>query len=303
MEKNVPNFLICGAAAGGTSFLSAGMMNHPEIYLPKKMRPEPHYFYKSWEYEKPFSYYLETYFKDVKTEKAIGERSSSYMFGPDVAQRTHKHLPNIKLIFMLRNPIERAWGNYRYTVIEGLEELSFLEVLEKEEERIKAQTGIWAEIQPHNYTGRGLYYKMLSKFLEYFPKEQMLMLKSELFGKNLQEDFKKVFRFLEVNENHTVVMPPSFTSLSVKDRKLQVELRKYFQNRFDFFVEATRREEDPIQYLEKNEDLKMFHQLKSNIKTEKESMPEDCRKYLQDFFRKDMEQLKTIIDFSIEDWK
>ncbi len=303
MDKRSPNFLICGAAAGGTSFLSAGMMDHPEIYLPKKMRPEPHYFYKSWEYEKPFNYYIDTYFKDVKDEKAIGERSSSYMFGPEVAERMHKHLPDIKLIFMIRNPIERAWGNYRYTVIEGLEELSFWDVLQKEEERIKAQTGIWAEIQPHNYTGRGLYHKMLSKFLEYFPKEQMLMLKSETFGKDLQNDFKRVFRFLGVSEDHKVVMPPSFTSLSVHDRKLQVELRKYFQNRFDLFVEATRREEDPIHYIEKDDDLKMFHLLRSNIKSEKEAMPDDCRKYLQNFFKDDIEKLRSIVDFSVDDWK
>ncbi len=297
-----PNFLICGAAASGTSFLSVGMMNHPEIYLPKKMRPEPHYFYKSWEYKKPFSYYIDTYFKDVKHEKAIGERSSSYMFGSKVAERIYNHLPNVKLIFMLRNPIERAWGNYRYTVLEGLEELSFLETLEREEERIKSQTEIWAEIQPYNYTGRGMYFKMLSEFLRYFPKAQLLMLKSETFGKNLQKDYKHVFRFLDVNENYTVAMPPSFTSLSVKDRKLQVKLRKYFQSRFDLFVEATRKTEDLVQNIEKDEDLKMFHLLKNNIKSEKEDMAADCRKYLQDLFSKDIQQLKTIVNFSVDDW-
>ena len=59
-----PNFIICGSSASGTSFLTTGMIGHPEIYLPKKIRPEPHYFYKSWEFQKSFKeYYLKNIFQ------------------------------------------------------------------------------------------------------------------------------------------------------------------------------------------------------------------------------------------------
>ena len=298
-----PNFIICGTSAGGTSFLTAGIINHPEIYLPKEMRPEPHYFYKSWEYEKPFSYYEEKYFKDVKNQIAIGERSSSYMFGENVAERMHKHLPDLKLIFMLRNPIERAFANYRYTVLEGLEELSFEEVLVKEPERIKAQTGIWAEIQPHNYTGRGFYYEQLKKFMQYFSPEKMLILKSDTFGKNPVEDFKKVFRFLGVNEDFHVEVPPSFTSFSVKNSSLQVKLRGYFQNRFDLFIETIRMKEDASVHIQNKEDQKNYELLKANLLDRKEAMPDSCRKYLQGVFKQDIEKLKNIVDFPVDDWK
>ncbi|MBL7912849.1 MAG: sulfotransferase [Bacteroidia bacterium] len=298
-----PNFIIGGTSAGGTSFLTAGIINHPEIYLPKEMRPEPHYFYKSWEYEKPFSYYEDKYFKDVKGQKAIGERSSSYMFGENVAERMYKHLPDIKLIFMLRNPIERAFANYRYTVLEGLEELSFEEVLEREPERIKAQQGIWAEIQPHNYTGRGFYYEQLNKFMQYYPKEKMLILKSDAFGKNPVEDFKRVFRFLGVDENYKVEVPPSFTSLSVKDNALQVKLRAYFQDRFDLFIETIRMKEDASIHIQNEQDKKHYELMKSNLLDRKEAMPESCRTYLQGVFKNDIEKLKSIVDFPVDDWK
>ena len=156
MNSKYPNFIIGGTSAGGTSFLSAILIQHKEIFLPKKMRPEPHFFYKSWEFEKGSDYYLERWFKSVPEEaKAIGERSSSYMFGgDDVALKIREFNPNMKFIFTLRNPIERAWANYRYTVLQGLEENTFEEALKNEKERVEAQKGIWKEIQPYNYTER-----------------------------------------------------------------------------------------------------------------------------------------------------
>ena len=67
-----PNFIIGGTAAGGTSFLAAILFQHPEIYLPAEMRPEPHYYYKSWEYKKGLDYYSslepEEFVKFVKKE-------------------------------------------------------------------------------------------------------------------------------------------------------------------------------------------------------------------------------------------
>ena len=58
--------------------------------------------------------------RDVKKQSAIGERSSSYLYHKESAKRISQNLPNIKLIFVLRNPIERTWANYRYTVLSGL---------------------------------------------------------------------------------------------------------------------------------------------------------------------------------------
>ena len=102
------------------------------------------------------------------------------MFGDKVPSRMQKVLPSAKLIFILRNPIERAYANYRYTVLEGLEPNSFSYSLRNEGDRIKNQIGIWSEIQPFNYTGRGFYYNQLKNFLKFYPREQMLILKSRV---------------------------------------------------------------------------------------------------------------------------
>ena len=299
-----PNFIICGSSASGTSFLTTGMIDHPEIYLPKKIRPEPHYFYKSWEFQKSFKeYYLKKYFSNVKNEIAIGERSSSYMFGDKVPSRMQKVLPSAKLIFILRNPIERAYANYRYTVLEGLEPHSFSYSLKNENERIKNQKGIWSEIQPYNYTGRGLYFNQLKNFLKFYPREQMLILKSESFGKNIQNDFIEVFNFLNVSTNFIVRRPPKFSSLNVIDPSLQVRLREYFKVKFDNIVEAIRKNEDTDKYLETKKDYENLSLMIENLKSKKLDMNQEDRSYLQSFYKEDIEKLQQLVAFDLSDWK
>ena len=131
----LPNFLIAGVSASGTSFLAESIEQHPDIYLPYPMEPECHFFFKSWEYKK-LKYYSNKWFKDVKNENAVGERSSSYLFGGNKTAKRFFKYSNVKLIFCVRNPIERAWANYRFTVLQGYEHLSFIEALKKEKKRI-----------------------------------------------------------------------------------------------------------------------------------------------------------------------
>ena len=121
-----PNFIISGAVASGTSFLSHSIKDHPQIYLPKIMRPECGFFYKSWEYKKGLDYYRRRWFSDAMDEIAVGERSSLYLHGVfnNVAQRIRNSYPDIKLIFCLRNPTERAFANYRFTTFSSYYGLS-----------------------------------------------------------------------------------------------------------------------------------------------------------------------------------
>ena len=304
-EFKPPNFLIGGTAAGGTSYLSNILVQHPEIYLPTKMRPEPHYFYKSWEFNKGPEEYLSKWFRDVPVEAlAVGERTSSYLFGGrQVAERIFHFNPGMKLIFTLRNPIERTWANYRYTVLEGLEDLDFTSALDSEEDRIQNQQGQWAEIQPHNYTGRGFYGRQLLQFLEFFPRKNILILKSELLSSNLLNELDKIYDFLQISKpSFKYKITPNHTSLSVRDPLKQMQLREYFQERFDIVIEAIRREESLASLVENNSDLEMFAILKSNLLTVKNKMKTRDRSYLQKLFSSDIKEVNQIIDFDTSDW-
>lgn len=301
-----PNFIIGGTSAGGTSFLSTILVQHPQIYLPKEMRPEPHFFYKSWEYEKGEEYYLSRWFHNVPdSAKAVGERSSSYLFGgASVAKKIAQVYPNMKFIFTLRNPIERAWANYRYTVLEGLEDLSFDEALKEEQARVRGQSGIWAEIQPYNYTGRGFYAKQICDYYKYFPPENFLFTKSELLSIQTEIELQKIYEFLELTElNFQYKRTPDHTSGNVINPKLQMELRKYFGERFDKIIEAIRRQEEIGKYGTNFQDKEKIKQLKENMSGKKAPMSALAREFLYNLYLPDIKKLKQYIDFDIEDWK
>lgn len=305
-EYTQPNFLIGGTAAGGTSFLSAILVQHPEIYLPKEMRPEPHYFYKSWEYEKGLDYYLSRWFSDVPSSAiAIGERSSSYLFGGrQVAEKIANAYPQMKFVFTLRNPIERTWANYRYTVLQGLEDLDFDEALKNETRRVNEQSGIWAEIQPYNYTGRGWYASQLKQYLEFFPRVNLHVVKSELLSSQTDVELKKICLFLGLETmEFSYDRAADHTSGNVIDPTLQMELRKYFGDRFDLIIEATRKNQDITQYVVDSEDERKIKLLADNMVGQKVPMPESARKYLQDLFSEDIKSLAEIVDFEVSDWQ
>lgn len=305
-NQRQPNFIIGGTSAGGTSYLSAILVQHPQIYLPKEMRPEPHYFYKSWEYEKEHDYYLSRWFSNVsETAIAIGERSSSYLFGGEtVAKRIAAVYPNMKFIFTLRNPIERTWANYRYTVLQGLEDLSFDDALKDEARRVREQTGIWAEIQPHNYTGRGFYSAQICEYFKYFPAKNLLLIKSELLSSQTDVELRKIHEFLgltvlDFGYKHT----PDYTSVNVINPKLQMELRHYFGDRFDKVIEATRKEEGIEKFISSPLDKEKIEQLSKNMAGKKEPMPLTARAFLTDLFAADIHDLQQLVDFDLSDWK
>jgi len=305
VTKRQPNFLIIGSAASGTSYLSEILSHISGLYLPPQMRPEPHFFYKSWEYSRGEGYYLKKWFSNVPDSAiAVGERSSSYLFGgTKVAERIHLHNSSMRLIAVLRNPIERAWANYRYTALEGLENLSFSEALIHEEERVANQKGRWAEIQPYNYTGRGYYARQISEFLRFIPRDQMLFIKSEDLSSRPEVEVRKVLDFLEVSSDMQEVPKASaHTSVDVINPAVQMLLRKTVGDTFDLLVEAARRNElngflasGPVSAA----DADVFV---SNLKTGKSPMPEHSRLLLQENYSEDISKLKEYVDFDVSDW-
>ena len=306
IEQRHPNFIIGGTAAGGTSFLSAILVQHPQIYLPKKMRPEPHFFYKSWEYEKGLTHYLSQWFSNVpKAAVAVGERSSSYLFGGEsVAKKIALSYPRMKFVFTLRNPIERTWANYRYTVLQGLEDLSFEDALKDEERRVHKQTGIWAENQPLNYTGRGFYAAQIRDYLKHFPQENLLFVKSESLSTQTDVELKKIYKFLELPSiDFDYVRVPNHTSVNVASPKLQMELRQYFGERFDQVIEATRKEENIEQFISTKNDKNKIDLLSQNMVGNKVPMPLAARTFLNNLFAEDLNDLRELVDFEMHDWR
>ena len=290
-QKKEPNFIIIGSCAGGTSFLSSILSQHRNIYLPKIKRPEPNFFHYSHKYKKGINFYIKQYFLDVKKEKAIGERSSLLLTSKVAPNRLYKYFPKIKIIATLRNPIERAWANYRFTCLEGLETNKFLNSLKK---KYYYKSKFWREVAPNAYIERSLYSNSIKKFIKLFGKKKVLLIKSEDLNNYTKREIKKVCEFLKVSKNFKFNRPPSFTSPNVKNLKVQKKLRKKYGDNFYKIIEQIR----------KGKVLsKKFNDIKQNITFEKKNIDKNSRIYLNKFLCGDIKKLSKYINFETNDWK
>jgi hypothetical protein len=300
-----PNFLIGGTAAGGTSFLATTLIQNPQIYLPARMRPEPHYFFKTWEFEKGFDHYISTWFANVPTQAvAVGERSSSYLYGgARTAARISTALPDVRLIFVLRDPVQRAWANYRYTVLQGLESLPFVDALQQEETRKASEEGVWREIQPHDYSGRSRYATQLRDYMSVFPADNILILKSELLSTDTQSTLNQVHQFLDVSvPKQPYNREPVHHALGVKCAEKQMLCRQFFGARFDQIIEAIRREEDFFSLLQTTADMEWAAILESNLTRHARELPRDAHELLREMLSDELSSVAELVPFDVSDW-
>jgi hypothetical protein len=257
------------------------------------MRPECGYFYKSNEYGHGLEYYSKKWFSDVGNEIAVGERSSLYVHGDflGVAQRIKKDLPNVKLIFCLRNPTERAYANYRFSVLSGFENRSFADSLKLEDRRFEMHTGWKKEIQPNLYRRRGEYIRQIEPFLSLFPRENMLFIKSEDMSANIPKTLEGVFRFLEVDD-FTPEPIGSFGSSSVRSRNVQYVLRKIYGKKLDSLTENLRDGASETKSV-----------LRFNLNNHKTPMDLESREILNQHYHSYNLKLESVLGWNVSDWK
>lgn len=209
--RALPDFLIVGAQKGGTTSLYLYLNEHPNIG--GAVIKEINFFDKN--YHRGLSWYRaqfptplrKLYIRDIRKQNyIIGEASPNYFIHPHTPGRIAKILPDVKLIALLRNPVERAYSQYRHNVARGYEQLSFADAIEAEEART------WAEKEKvlsdahynstaffrYSYLARGVYVDQLKHWLNFFPREHLLMLKSEELYEEPAAIFKQTLVFLDV---------------------------------------------------------------------------------------------------------
>lgn len=190
---NSIDFIIVGAAKSGTTTLHDLLRQHPEVFLPKKK--ELHFFDNEINFEKG----IETYLKNFeKTNKLIcGEITPSYMFFDKVPKRLSIFLgKDLKLIFILRNPVDRAISHYNFNKSRGFEDLSFEDAIEIESKRINVSEKYKRR---YSYMSRGLYFSQINNFLKYYKKENIHVIIFEDFLKDKINEMNNLFSFLNIN--------------------------------------------------------------------------------------------------------
>ncbi len=204
---SMPNFLVIGAAKSGTSALYAYLRQHPQVFGSEIK--EPGFFAyegttaqfagpRASEGERQRITDLERYqalFRGVGEAKAVGEASSIYLYSKAAPKCIHHYVPDVKLIALLRNPVDRAYSGYRYSIRDGKEPLgSFEEALAAEADRIAAN---WHPIWHHK--SLGFYAQQLKRYLQLFPRTQLRVYTYDGFQANPVEVIQDVCRFLGID--------------------------------------------------------------------------------------------------------
>lgn len=164
LDKTVPHpdFLIIGTQKGGTTWLRRMLITHPSIYVPPYPE-EVHFFNRA--IEQPDLYFALFNIQEAEG-KLLGEKSPNYFHMPEKAIRFVKTiLPEVKLIVVLRDPIERAWSQARMHT----SEFNQKELGKKDLLKLVLQVASRGNFERTNYA------KVLKKWLRHFDAEQLLV--------------------------------------------------------------------------------------------------------------------------------
>lgn len=264
------DFIGIGAQRTGTSWTYACLYEHPEICAPIK---EIHFFSRP-RYAEGLQWY-EAHFKKCGDGKKAGEFSTSYLYSDVAAERIKAAYPEVKIIAILRNPIDRAVSQYGNAVKGGeiRESMPFTEYYKKEKSVLE----------------QGLYTQQLARFYEHFPKEQVLVLIHEDAKKDPLSFIQGIYAFLGVDASfvpsmlHDTVNNTRVPKNIALEKNMHVFSEFLRKNGLDQFVHLVRRSGLP--------DLIR----KVNTKPQGEDGPEFDREELVAFFKEDAHTLSSMI--------
>tara|TARA_Y100000310_G_scaffold80127_1_gene76799 strand:+ start:3268 stop:4095 length:828 start_codon:yes stop_codon:yes gene_type:complete len=200
-SRVLPNFLIIGCVRCGTTSLYYDICQHPSVE--KAAYDEVGFF------DDNFHLGLNWYRSIFPTKKKMeeirndtgfsitGEDTPFYIWNDDAVKRIAQLLPKIKLIVILRNPIDRAYSNYYLGVREGTEKRSFKDAIMMDMDYINQQKLENIDYKK-SYIAKGLYSEQLKKWFKVFNKKQICIVSTEKFLENPNEILEKIFKFLEL---------------------------------------------------------------------------------------------------------
>jgi hypothetical protein len=204
-QSGIPNFLIIGTPRSGTTTLYQHLKRHPDVFM--SSIKEPMFFICEGEPDPSFGSLIaqpaadwESYqslFRGATNAKMVGEASTYYLYSPTACHRISERLPKVKLIAILRNPVERAYSHFLSNRLRGIETIpDFGGALAAETDR---QRQGW--FMYFFYREVGFYSPQIRRYLEKFPREQILFLLFDEISRHSSTALKKIHRFLEIADD------------------------------------------------------------------------------------------------------
>lgn len=185
-HDTLPNFIIIGGLKCGTTSIHHYLGLHPEIHMSKPK--ELNFFAAEQNWDLGLDWYRGRFDSRFKVN---GESSPHYTNRPrfnGVAERIHKHIPDAKLVYMVRDPIKRILSHWVHATGAGYETREFEPTL---------------NLPDTSYIHRSMYWMQLQPYLELFDRDRIEVITQEELGRHRDETMRKAFSFLGVDENFT----------------------------------------------------------------------------------------------------
>jgi hypothetical protein len=200
------HFFIPGAQKAGSTTFAVLADEHPQIHMAQPIIPEPRFFLL--DHDDSYEMYASRHFAGGENCPVWGEKSVSYLDRSSAPPRIARLLPEALHVVSLRNPIDRAISQYRYSRRHGRETLGFSEAVRAN--RIVDLRTVNTSAQPFAYLERGKYIYTVRRWLESFARDQVLIVLLDDLESDPAGTCRRMFSFLGVD--------PDFLPRGLKDR-------------------------------------------------------------------------------------
>ena len=278
MKLDKPTFLGIGVMRGGTTWLHQMLKTHPDIYVPK-IRKELHFFDRH--YQKGNDWYRKHF--DKKGYKQYGEITPAYISTKEAPERIDKTLKNPKFILILRNPVKRAYSQYKKHLRHNESEETFREYLERTSSVIE----------------KGKYYTHLQNWLKYFDRDQFKIFIFEEMMNDKKKSLKEIADFLDVPSDrfdYSKAKQKTNKSFIPRNKKLFSSIRNAYHSLSKTWFNPI------LKFLR----ILKFHRLFLHIMDSKREIPKvkpEDKNWLYKKYEKEIDNLEELLGRDLYIWR
>lgn len=273
----LPNFFVIGSMKSGTTSLWFYLQAHPQVFMSRPK--EPNYFCTQESFDTRRGWYEEL-FREAGDAVAIGEASTGYTKYPThqgVPARIAALVPDARLIYLIRDPIERIRSQYLHVRRHAHEHRPIREAL----------------IQNPNYVNYSSYWKQLQQYLEWFPRDRVLVLESETLLRDRVPTLRRVSEFLSID--------PAAFSDNIDTEFHQARTARVHRPAFRR-VSSSRPYRAAAQLVPDVVRSPLRRFTSENLEPETVQIPDDVRRSLEDAVRDDVAELRGFLGPDFHGW-
>lgn len=288
------DFIGIGAEKSATTWVADCLAEHPQICFSKQKEIyffneyDPHTLkVKNLKYQRGVAWYKKHFTHSIRM-CIKGEFSPTYLYGKTTARRIKKHFPNVKIVVVLRNPVERAFSQYIHDQRVGvLLQTTFKQAIKKSD----------------SYIEKGLYYKNIKNYYKLFPKKNIHIIIYDDIKKNPLLVIRNLYKFLGVNSNYS---PKRLNNKSFEAANTRFQRLNYFMYQTEQYIKK-RGWARLVLLSEVSGVRKIAYWFAHNVNKKKldkyPKMDKGMETKLKSVFEKDINKLEKLINRDLSKWK